>query len=70
MDTLLGYEQQNGNVENRIRRIKQCIVEKDFEEGVSEAEKALKKYPNNFNVIYASAMIYMLKFSEENAKRR
>lgn len=68
VDTLLGYEQQNGNVENRIQRIKQCIVEKDFEEGVLESEKALKKYPNNFNVIYASAMMYMLKFSEDKCE--
>lgn len=68
VDTLLGYEQQNGNVENRIQRIKQCIVEKDFEEGISEAEKALQKYPNNFNVTYAGAMIYMLKFSEEKCE--
>lgn len=68
VDTLLGYEQQNGNVENRIQRIKQCIVEKDFEGGVMESEKALKKYPNNFDVVYASAMMYMLKFSEEKCK--
>ncbi len=68
VDTLLGYEQQSGNVENRIQRIRQCIVEKDFEEGVSEVEKALKKYPNNFNVTYAGAMLYMLKFSEEKCE--
>ncbi len=68
VDMLLGYEQQNGNVENRIQRIKQCIVEKDFKEGVSETEKALKKYPNNFNIVYVSAMMYMLKFSEEKCE--
>ena len=37
VDTLLGYEQQNGKVENRIQRIRQCIVEKNYEEGASEA---------------------------------
>lgn len=68
VDMLLGYEQQNGNVENRIQRIKQCIVEKDFEEGVIESEKAMKKYPNNFDVVYASAMMYMLKFSEDKCE--
>ena len=68
VDTLLGYEQQNGNVENRIKRIKQCIIEKNFEEGVSETEKALQKYPNNFDVTYAAAMLYMLKFSEDKCK--
>lgn len=68
VDTLLGYEQQNGNVENKIQRIKQCIVEKDFEGGVMDSEKALKKYPNNFDVVYASAVMYILKFSEEKCK--
>lgn len=68
VDMLLGYEQQNGNIENRIQRIKQCIIEKDFEEGVIESEKALKKYPNNFDVVYASAIMYMLKFSEDKRK--
>lgn len=65
VDMLLGYEQQSGNIENRIQRIKQCILEKDFEEAVLESEKALKKYPNNFDVVYASAIMYMLKFSED-----
>lgn len=68
VDMLLGYEQQKGNIENRIQRIRQCIVEKDFEDGVMEAEKALKKYPNNFDVVYASAMMYMLKFTEDKCE--
>lgn len=68
VDTLLGYEQQNGNVENRIQRIRKCIVEKDFEEGVSEVEKALKKYLNNFSITYAGAMLYRMKFLEEKCE--
>ena len=68
VDTLLGYEQQNGNVEKRIQRIRQCIVEKDFEEGAIEAQKALKKYPNHFDVVYAGGMLYMLKFLEEKCE--
>lgn len=68
VDVLLGYEQQCGKVENRILRIKQCLREKDFEEAVSEAEKALKKYPNHFEVVYACAMMYMLKFSEDKCE--
>lgn len=68
VDTLLGYEQQNGNVENRIQRIRQCIVEKDYEAGASEVEKTLKKYSNNFNVTYAGAMLYRMKFLEEKCE--
>lgn len=69
VDTLLGYEQQNGSVENRIQRIRKCIVEKNFEEGAKELEKALKKYPNNFNVVYVGAALHMLKFSEEKCEK-
>lgn len=65
VDMLLGYEQQSGNIENRIQRIKQCILERNFEEAVLESEKALKKYPNHFDVVYASAIMYMLMFSED-----
>lgn len=65
VDMLLGYEWQRGNIENRIQRIKQCILEKDFEEAVLQSEKALKKYPNHFDVVYASAMMYMFKLSED-----
>lgn len=68
VDTLLGYEQQNGNVENRIQRIRQCIVEKDYEAGTSEAEKALQKYPNNFHVTYSGALLYRMKFIDEKNK--
>lgn len=65
VDVLLGYEQQNGNIENRAARIEQCIKEKNFEEAVVEAEKALKKYPNIFDIVYISAVMYQCKFSEE-----
>ena len=65
VDVLLGYEQQNENVENRVERIEQCIREKNFEEAVVEAEKALKKYPNHFELVYISGLMYQLKFIEE-----
>ena len=69
VDTLLGYDRQNENIENRMKRIKQFVLEKDFDEAALEAEKALKKYPNNFNVVYAAAKVYMVKFSEDKDER-
>jgi len=66
VDVLLGYEQQSGNVECRIERIQQYILEKNFEEAALEAEKTLKKYPNNFIVVYWSATVYKLKYIEDN----
>lgn len=65
VDVLLGYEQQNGNVETRIAKMEQYIKEKNFEEAITEAERALKKYPNHFEVVYMSAIIYQLKLTED-----
>lgn len=64
VDTLLGYDRQSENIGNRIARIKQFVFDKDFDEAVLEAEKALKKYPNNFDIVYTAAKVYMFKFSE------
>lgn len=66
VDVLLGYEQQNGNVESRIERIEQYIIEKNFEEAALETEKTLKKYPNNFTVVYWGANVYKYKYIEDH----
>ena len=58
-DVLLGYEWQNGNVSEALNSIQQLLQKKDFEGAVSEAEKAMKKFPNNFNIVYQSAMAYL-----------
>lgn len=69
VDTLLGYERQNENIANRIERIKHYVLEKDFDEAVLEAEKALKKYPNNFEIVYAAAKVYMFRFSKDKDEK-
>lgn len=69
VDTLLGYDRQNENIVNRIERIKQYILEKDFDEAVLEAEKALKKYPNNFEIVYVAARVYMFRFSQDKDEK-
>ena len=69
VDTLLGYDRRNENIVNRIERIKQYVLEKDFDEGVLEAEKALKKYPNNFEIVYVAAKVYMFRFSQDKDEK-
>lgn len=69
VDVLLGYEQQNGKVEERIARLHRYIAEKNFEEAVLEAEKALKKYPNNFDLVYMSAFVYQLEFTQDKNEK-
>lgn len=73
VDTLLGYGRQNNNIKDRINRIEQYILERDFEEALLEANKNLQKYPNNFDVVYTAANVYMIIFYEkkdENAMQK
>lgn len=58
-DVLLGYEWRNGNAGDAIKRIQQMILKKNYEDAVAEAEKAMKKFPNNFDIVYQSAMAYL-----------
>ena len=58
-DVLLGYEWRNGGSGDAIEKIQKHIREKDFEKAVAESEKAMKKFPNNFEIVYQSAMAYL-----------
>lgn len=58
-DVLLGYEWKNSTTGDMLHMIQQLLQEKNFEEAVAEAEKAIKKFPNNFEVIYQSALVYL-----------
>lgn len=58
-DVLLGYQWRNTNASDSISLIQQLMQEQKFEDAVAEAEKAMKKFPNNFEVVYQSAMAYL-----------
>ena len=68
VDSLLGYTMQKGSVQSRIERIVSFLAVKDYESAIAESEKALKKYPNNFLIVYVSAQMYMAKTMEELSK--
>lgn len=55
LDALLGYEMRSSSAESVIERIKECLCAKDFEAVLSEAEKALLRYPNTFRVVHCCA---------------
>ena len=65
VDTLLGYDRQSENISARVQRINEYVRERSFEDAILEAEKALKKYPNSFDVVYAAANVYMILFSDQ-----
>lgn len=57
VDVLLGYEMKDNHLEKSVERLKQYRHEKNMD-GLAEAEKSLKKYPNNFDIVYNSAALY------------
>ena len=58
VDVLLGYESPRGGVEKTKEVLRAMRQQKRFPEGMREAEKALKKYPNLFDIVYECAMLY------------
>lgn len=69
VDVLLGYEMRNNQLRTVVERLRTYCHAKDVD-GISEAEKALKKYPNSFEVVYWSAALYRTRtFGQEKEKR-
>jgi transcriptional regulator with XRE-family HTH domain len=58
VDALLGYDLPKGGVEKTKETLRTMRQKKQFAEGMREAEKALKKYPNLFDIVYECAMLY------------
>lgn len=57
VDVLLGYEMKDNRRQTAAERLRRCRAEKD-RAGLAEAEKALQKYPNAFEIVYYSAALY------------
>ena len=57
VDVLLGYEMKSNRQSAIVSRLKDFLHTRD-ERGLSEAEKALVRYPNSFEVVYHSAVLY------------
>lgn len=68
IDALIGYEFRNNDRENVISRLKQYCHDRNNEDAFADVEKALRRYPNCFDVIYYSARIYSLRgLTQQNA---
>ena len=57
VDILLGYEVKDNRLEATVKRLQEYRRNKNWD-GLAEAEKALKKYPNSFNIVNESAALY------------
>lgn len=68
IDALIGYEFRNNDRENVIARLKQYSHDRSKDDVFADIEKALRRYPNCFDVIYYSARIYRLRgLTQQNA---
>lgn len=61
VDAILGYKLRNNDKEHIIARLKEYIHDKANYDVFAEAEKALKKYPNSFEIVYHCAQIYRVR---------
>ena len=60
VDALLGYVMKDNGLGKTLERLDEFLNSRD-KAGISEVEKALKRYPNSFEVVYKSAMLlYMI----------
>ena len=57
LDVLIGFEARDNRISVLAGRLRKMAYTMD-PEGPSEAEKALKKYPHNFSVVFECALIY------------
>ena len=57
VDVLLGYEMKDNRLETTVNRLRDCRRSKDWN-GLTEAEKALKKYPHSFRIVRESEALY------------
>ncbi len=67
VDVLLGYRMKDNRLKETVARLKKYRHDKD-PAGLSEAEKALKKYPNSFEIVHESATLYRA-FGFESGKK-
>ena len=68
-DMLLGYEWRAGSVGTLLQQIIELTKARNYDEAAVEAEKALKKFPNHFEIVYQSALMYLAK-SEHISERK
>ncbi len=61
VDALLGYKAKNNSVEDIIERIRDGLRTKDFDSALAEADRALRRYPNTFSIVYCCADAYERK---------
>lgn len=55
VDVLIGYQMEKRSMEQSIAYLKELCDNREYEEAMKEAQKALQKYPNHFEMVYECA---------------
>lgn len=66
LDALVGFEAQNGSAAALDERIFELQRQKKYSDAITEAEKALLRYPNNFYIVYRAGSLYGVAGGEQN----
>ena len=69
VDVLLGYEMKDHRLKATRDRLAGYVNTED-PEGLEEAEKALKRFPHSFDVVYFSAILYMIIGGENHDSKQ
>ncbi len=69
VDVLLGYEMHGSSLKSTLEALRRARVDRELEKGRQKAERALQKYPNNFQVVHESAVIFYLSLDKEYLRR-
>lgn len=57
VDALLGYQMKDNRLNATVERLWRASGSRDCD-ALAEAEKAIRKYPHSFDVVYAAAFLY------------
>ena len=71
VDVLLGYELKDHKIDAIVKRLSDYCMNMD-KAAISEAEKAVQKYPHSLKTVYAAASVYLVFATgkDKNAAKR
>ncbi|MBO4290564.1 MAG: helix-turn-helix domain-containing protein [Lachnospiraceae bacterium] len=68
MDVLLGYGISSKKVDDISDRLSELLNRGEYEEAISEADKALVRYPGNFKILVSCAQTYETVMAVKDSK--
>lgn len=68
VDALVGYEACTNDKERILQSLKQIRLEKSYEKNWDEIESWIRRYPNDFSIVYNSGVLYNLAGIETESK--